>query len=325
MANRARGAGFEKTDLYCNVAIEWLDIENIHQMRESLEKLRSLCNTVTAAETQWFSKLESTGWLNHVCSVLKGAIKLALYIHKGHSVVLHCSHGWDRTAQLSSLAQLLLDPYYRTIRGFEQLIEKEWISFGHRIQDRAAHLTYLDPDATPALKEEESPIFLQFIECVFQLLQQFPMEFGFTEEFLRVIMEHFYSCKFGTFLANSEKECFDLKLREKTISLWSWTNHPVNIKRFENPLYMFARHNTGANTFLTATATMDHMVFWTEFYNGPERVRCAKNSHNVAMCRVVWELTTQIESLKKEVETLKLESSRPDLNYGEKEGQNKPQ
>ena len=35
------------------------------------------------------------------------------------SVVVHCTDGWDRTAQMSSLAMLMLDPYYRTIRGFE--------------------------------------------------------------------------------------------------------------------------------------------------------------------------------------------------------------
>ena len=36
----------------------------------------------------------------------------------------------DRTSQLSSLAQLMLEPYYRTIIGFEVLIEKDWLSFG---------------------------------------------------------------------------------------------------------------------------------------------------------------------------------------------------
>ena len=45
------------------------------------------------------------------------------------SVLVHCSDGWDRTAQLCSLAQLMLDPYYRTVRGFEVLIEKDWLRY----------------------------------------------------------------------------------------------------------------------------------------------------------------------------------------------------
>jgi hypothetical protein len=32
--------------------------------------------------------------------------------------------------QITSLAQLVLSNYYRTINGFEVLIEKEWLSFG---------------------------------------------------------------------------------------------------------------------------------------------------------------------------------------------------
>ena len=35
------------------------------------------------------------------------------------SVLVHCTDGWDRTAQLTALAMLMLDPYFRTIRGFE--------------------------------------------------------------------------------------------------------------------------------------------------------------------------------------------------------------
>lgn len=30
-------------------------------------------------------------------------------------VLVHCSDGWDRTPQIVALAELLLDPYYRTI------------------------------------------------------------------------------------------------------------------------------------------------------------------------------------------------------------------
>ena len=32
----------------------------------------------------------------------------------------------DRTAQLTALSQLMLDPYYRTVDGFICLINKEW-------------------------------------------------------------------------------------------------------------------------------------------------------------------------------------------------------
>ena len=34
------------------------------------------------------------------------------------SVVVHCSDGWDRTSQLTSLSMMLLDSYYRTLNGF---------------------------------------------------------------------------------------------------------------------------------------------------------------------------------------------------------------
>lgn len=67
--------------------------------------------------------------------ILAGALRIADRVESGKtSVVVHCSDGWDRTAQLTSLAMLMLDGYYRTIQGFEVLVEKEWLSFGHRFQ-----------------------------------------------------------------------------------------------------------------------------------------------------------------------------------------------
>ena len=56
----------------------------------------------------------------HTQDVLGGAVRVAEVIEKQKSSVLvHCSDGWDRTAQLTALAMLMLDPHYRTIRGFQ--------------------------------------------------------------------------------------------------------------------------------------------------------------------------------------------------------------
>lgn len=33
----------------------------------------------------------------------------------GRPVLVHCSDGWDRTPQIVSLAQVMIDPFYRTV------------------------------------------------------------------------------------------------------------------------------------------------------------------------------------------------------------------
>ena len=50
--------------------------------------------------------------------------------------MVHCSDGWDRTAQLVSLSQIILDPFFRTFEGFKVIVEKEWLDFGHKFEDR---------------------------------------------------------------------------------------------------------------------------------------------------------------------------------------------
>ena len=83
--------------------------------------------------------------------------------------MVHCSDGWDRTSQTCALAQLMLDGYYRTMQGFRALIEKDWLAFGHKFQDRCGHIIS-DPNET-------SPIFSQFLDAVWQLMQMFPCQF----------------------------------------------------------------------------------------------------------------------------------------------------
>ena len=61
---------------------------------------------------------------------------------------------------------MMLDPYFRTLKGFEVLIEKEWLSFGHKIAQRVGHGEDKHSDA------DRSPVFLQFMDCVWQMTNQ---------------------------------------------------------------------------------------------------------------------------------------------------------
>lgn len=59
--------------------------------------------------------------------------------------------------------------------------------------------------------KEVSTVFTQFIDCTWQLMQQFPCAFDFNERLLLEIHDHIYSCQFGNFLGTCHKDREDLK------------------------------------------------------------------------------------------------------------------
>ncbi|XP_054070403.1 myotubularin-related protein 8 isoform X2 [Rissa tridactyla] len=228
MANRAAGKGYENEDNYDNIRFKFIGIENIHVMRSSLQKLLEVCEMKSPSMSDFLTGLENSGWLRHIKAVMDAGVFLAKAVKdEKASVLVHCSDGWDRTAQVCSLASLLLDPFYRTFKGFMVLIEKEWIAMGHKFSHRCGHLCG-DP-------KEVSPVFTQFVECVWQLMQQFPCAFEFNERFLLEIHDHVYSCQFGNFLGTCHKEREDLKIFEKTHSLWPFLLQKK--QELRNPLY----------------------------------------------------------------------------------------
>jgi hypothetical protein len=211
--------------------IVFMGIENIHAMRKSWNKLSSLCQTSISDDSDWLSNLQATLWFEHTSTILEGACQIAQLLDEEQaSVLVHCSDGWDRTAQLTGLAMLMLDSYYRTIEGFEVLVEKEWVSFGYRFNSRCAHET--NPD-----DQEVSPVFVQWIDCVWQLLHQFPTHFEFNEVFLLTVVYHLHSGRFGTFLHNSEAERKKAGAFTRSKSLWFFMNDPKNRKQYTNPFY----------------------------------------------------------------------------------------
>ncbi|KAJ6664939.1 hypothetical protein lerEdw1_005911 [Lerista edwardsae] len=214
--------------------------------------------------------------------ILAGALRIADKVESGKtSVVVHCSDGWDRTVQLTSLAMLMLDGYYRTIQGFEVLVEKEWLSFGHRFQLRLGHGDKNHADA------DRSPVFLQFVDCVWQMTRQCSRDihngahnqlsaFEFNECFLITVLDHLYSCLFGTFLCNSEQQRVKEGLPKKTVSLWSYINS--QLEDFTNPLYA-----SYTNHVLYPVASMRHLELWVGYYIrwNPRMKPQARNENSV--------------------------------------------
>lgn len=78
-------------------------------------------------------------------------------------------------------------------------------------------------------------MFHQFLDSTYQLLYQYPTRFEFNERFLRRLLYHLYSCQFGTFLFNSEKERVETNARERTRSVWDY--FLARREQFLNPQY----------------------------------------------------------------------------------------
>jgi virulence-associated protein VapD len=56
------------------------------------------------------------------------------------------------------------------------------------------------------LPKEISPVFLQFLDCLYQIWTQYPTEFEYDERLLEFLYIASNSCEFGNFVFNSEFE-----------------------------------------------------------------------------------------------------------------------
>ncbi|XP_056140421.1 myotubularin-related protein 4 isoform X2 [Lampris incognitus] len=230
VANRAKGGGCECEEYYPNCEVMFMGMANIHAIRNSFQALRAVCSQIPDPGN-WLSALESTRWLQHLSVMLKAATLVCSAVEReGRPVLVHCSDGWDRTPQIVALAKILLDPFYRTIEGFQVLVETEWLDFGHKFGDRCGHQENADDVS------EQCPVFLQWLDCVHQLLKQFPCLFEFNEAFLVKLVQHTYSCLYGTFLCNNAREREARNVYKRTCSVWSLLR--TGNKNFQNFLYI---------------------------------------------------------------------------------------
>jgi hypothetical protein len=230
-SNKVKGGGFEDVENYECAKLIFCYIENIHKAREALKQTEEICtNEKIMTNKKFWSQFEATGWLDFIMITLKITTEISKLVCDGNNVLIHCSDGWDRTPQLVTISQILLEPYYRTFMGFAVLVEKDFLSFGHQFAKRSGI-----SEKKSEGENERSPIFLQFLDCIYQLMVQFPTEFEFNYEFLLFIAKNYNVNLFGTFLYNNEKERTEKKAKEKTASIWTYLLS--NQEKYKNPLY----------------------------------------------------------------------------------------
>ncbi|XP_003246575.1 myotubularin-related protein 10-B [Acyrthosiphon pisum] len=234
-------------------------------VNQSFIKLREICAPESARQfwvqdNHFYSLLEASKWLQYVSSCLNSALIAANKLNRNESVVLQERDGRDLCCVISSLAQLMIDSHFRSIVGLQTLIQKEWVVMGHQFCTRLGHV-----NSTDSVK---SPLLLLFLDCVWQLLQQFPAKFEFTETYLTTLWDASHVSIFDTFLFDCERDRYcatkdvsPLMLR----SIWDWEEQFMDqdLIQFHNPLFNASKVQ---DDLLKVSTEISCLSIWTQCY-----------------------------------------------------------
>ena len=102
-------------------------------LRDSFKNMQKAVSSPIKTELKGVGE---SNWYQTVSSCLAYASMCAELIQVEQvSVLVALESGWDLTSVLVALTEIILDPTYRTIDGFQTIIEREFLSFGHRFRN----------------------------------------------------------------------------------------------------------------------------------------------------------------------------------------------
>eukprot|EP00127_Corallochytrium_limacisporum_P006676 Clim_evm55s232 gene=Clim_evmTU55s232 len=204
--------------------------------------------------------IHKSNWLEYISTCISIGSGIAdLLVNHDVSVLLSLESGSDLTVILSSLAQLLVDPYYRTIGGFCDLIVKEWAAYGHPFSYRHDVRLLDDPNYKVA------PVFSLFVYCVVHVLRQYPQHFEFSQNFLGYIQCHATSGRFAEFQFQSEAHY----RRRKVENAESMKTQILKITENQASFYnIFYRQESAMSVSepLAPLANVNDFSLWQQFH-----------------------------------------------------------
>ncbi|XP_055605256.1 myotubularin-related protein 9-like, partial [Uranotaenia lowii] len=278
---------------------------SISVLLDSFCKLMEACNDLNSSSDKWLSRLDACGWLSYVLNAMNVSCTVAQCLAmEGVPVVLHGGKGLDTPLIISSITQIILNPDCRTIKGLQALIFREWLQAGFPFSTRHKHSCY-----TPASQRHKtsSATFVLFLDCVYQLFHQFPGSFEFDSRYLVMLFEHSYCSQYGTFLGDSERERTELRVRERTTSLWSHINRPEVIDTLLNPMYV------PNMTVIWPSVAPLSLTLWSELYLRWVVDQSQSKSFRTGMQMIVSEereLESRVRKMRRELSELQREFHR---------------
>lgn len=195
----------------------------------SFDKLWNAC---LIKDSEYFYKnLESSKWLQHIQSLVRASRHIArtLKCDKTPVVVLDAT-GRDMSCLVVSLVLIICDRHFRTINGLASLINKEWISAG-----------YCFCSSFMSLKGTNShfyPTFIMFLDCVHNIIFQYPTEFEYTDLYLVEILDNVLSGESELFKFNCPKDIsLFCKDKESEMVNLFWLKVHKDRFKYSNPLF----------------------------------------------------------------------------------------
>ena len=150
-----------------------------------------------------------------------------------------------------------------------RLTSSIWLSFGHQFARRHGHGDRNYDD------EQRAPIFLHFLDAVWQIMRQFPCSFEFNEKLLVLLFDESYSCRFGTFLYNNEKDRMMHGVSRNTVSIWEYVLR--NAGDFKNIYYVHRPNVIRINT------SMRSMAVWPLHYRWAKSMQRQESTHEAVV------------------------------------------